>query len=188
MNKLKSFLFVAAIMVAVGANAQFAIGLKAGLNLSTVTGEGISEGISVDSKIGYKIGPTAEIGLGPTMAIQAGALLSLKGSKDSDANYLEVPVCFAIKFPIAIDTKIYVNAGPYFGYGLFGKTKTIFGETFDTFDRIEKIDYGATIGAGMEVLKFNFGLNYDLGLANINKSSLNTTKNGNFWISIGCKF
>jgi len=184
MNKLKSFLFVAAIMVAVGANAQFAIGLKAGLNLSTVT----TEGISADPKIGYKIGPTAEIGLGPNMAIQAGALLSLKGAKDSDANYLEVPVCFAIKFPIAIDTKIYVNAGPYFGYGLFGKTKIISGEKFDTFDRIEKIDYGATIGAGMEVLKFNFGLNYDLGLADVNKTSGVTSKNGNFWISIGCKF
>ena len=180
MNKLRSFLFIAVMLIAVSANAQVSFGLKAGLNLATITGNGGS----ADSKIGYKIGPALDFGIAENMSIQAAALLSSKGAKHVDANYLEVPVCFAYKFPIAPDTKIYVNAGPYFAYGLFGKTGGI--DTFDDDFGMKKLDYGATIGAGAEVLKFNFGLNYDLGLAKIYDGG--SAKNSNFLISVGYNF
>ena len=178
------------LLVAVSVSAQASFGLKAGLNMSTVT----SGGESADMKIGYKVGPALDVALAPTMSIQAAALLSLKGAKNSDANYLEIPICFAYKFPIAPDTKIYLNAGPYFAYGIFGKTGSI--DTFDDDFGIEKLDYGATIGVGAEVLKFNFGLNYDFGLADISKSLSipdmeiikNKVRNGNFWLSVGFYF
>ena len=207
MSKLKSFLFIAAMLVAVSASAQLSFGVKAGLNLSNISGDGES----LDSKIGFKIGPTVEFAIAPNMAIQSGLLLSSKGAKTSEsysesgidvdaditinANYLELPICFAYKYPIAPDTKIYVNAGPYLAYGLFGKTTAKISamglsaeEDEDTLgdDGFENFDFGLTFGIGAEVTKFNFGLNYDLGLSEVIKDS--KIKNTNFWISVGYNF
>jgi opacity protein-like surface antigen len=207
MNRLKVFFLAVVLFVAGGVKAQVSFGVKAGLNLSSMTNDEDSK-----MKVGYTVGPTVEFGFAPNMAIQSGVLLSSKGVKysgiyiedidfDADvtmnANYLQIPIAFAYKFPIAPDTKVYVNAGPYLAFGLFGKTKfkgEIDGESasadIDTFGDdgmgVKRFDFGLTFGLGMEVTKFNFGLNYDLGLTDVVKDS--GSKNSNFWISVGYKF
>lgn len=199
MLKLKSLFLTAFLFTALAASAQLSFGVKAGLNMSTITDVDDSK-----MKIGYKIGPTVEYALDENMAIQSALLLSSKGVKRDvldytrNANYLELPISFAYKYPIAYDTKIYANAGPYFAYGIFGKTKTktevagVERETkYDTFDddRMKNFDMGLTFGVGLEITQFNFGLNYDLGLTKISDEILyKDSKNGNFWISLGYKF
>ena len=189
MNKLKSFLFVTAMLVDVGANAQFSFGLKAGLNLSTITNTE-----NTKMQFGYKAGPSVEYAFEPNMAVQSGLFLSsqrMKAKKTNfktEANYLQLPVCFAYKIPIASNAKMYLNAGPYFAYGLFGKSDFGFDRKEDTFggDNLENFDMGATFGAGAEVFKFNLGLNYDFGITEVWKDS--KSRNSNFWFSVGYKF
>lgn len=194
MLKIKSLLISVFFFVALAASAQLSFGVKAGLNLSTISKTDDSK-----MKIGYKVGPMAEFGLG-NMAVQGALLLSSKGVKsdygDEDvtvnANYLELPITFVYKYPLAFDTNLYANAGPYFAYGIFGKTGTddydvdTFGDDDDSFG-MKKFDMGLTFGIGMEVTKFNFGLNYDLGLTKVADYD-DAGKNGNFWISVGYKF
>jgi len=193
MIKLRSFLISAFIVLAVAASAQVSFGVKAGLNLSTITDTPDSK-----TKVGYKVGPTMEYAFYENMAIQTGLFLSSKGVKtDHDykvnANYLELPVSFAYKYPVAFDTNIYANIGPYFAYGIFGKSKTTTGTVIDdytevdTFDNTLKyFDMGLTFGLGMEVTQFNFGVNYDLGLLKVKQ--MGDGKNGNFWISVVYSF
>ncbi len=196
MCKLKSLFLIALLCVAVGASAQLSFGVKAGLNMSNITDFENSE-----MKIGYKIGPTVEYAFAPNMAIQSGVLLSSLGTKEKDgdgsidANYLQIPISFAYKYAIAPDTKIYGNVGPYFGFGIFGKSK-FYNELTDKYEKedtfgdngMENFDCGLTFGVGMEVTKFNFGLNYDLGLTKVYDVSGSSSRNSNFWISVGYNF
>lgn len=223
MKNLRLFFLMTFVFAAVSASAQLSFGVKAGLNMSTITDVEDS-----DMKIGYKVGPTVEYMFAPNMGIQSGLLLSSKGVKSSlsyhddyenetinqdatiNSNYLELPILFAYKFAIAPDTKVYLNAGPYLAYGIFGKTKfkyTIDGYSgdyevkYDTFGDdyydenlethypgMERFDFGLSFGAGMEITKFNFGLNYDLGLKKVYDVDGDSPKNSNFWISAGYKF
>ena len=194
MLKLRTVILSGLFIVALTASAQLSFGVKAGLNMSS-----ISDVEDSKMKIGYKVGPMAEISLpGSTMGVQAALLLSSKGVKADgfdaqiNANYLELPITFVYKFPLAFDTNLYVDAGPYFAYGIFGKSDISFEgvslgvDTFSDDFGMKKFDTGLTIGAGMEVAKFNFGLNYDLGLTKVFDEG--DGKNGNFWISLGYKF
>ncbi|MDR2474576.1 MAG: PorT family protein [Bacteroidales bacterium] len=197
MLKLRSFFFITLLLAAATASAQFSFGVKAGLNLSSY-----SDMEGLESKIGYKIGPAAEYSLGDKLGIQAALLLSSKGAKAKegnakiDANYLELPITAVYKFSIAPDTKLYVNAGPYFAYGIFGKIKgseeVVDGVTVsvevDTFGEngLKKFDAGITAGVGMEIMGINFGLNYDLGLTKVMEEG--DASNRNFWISVGYYF
>ncbi len=190
MYRIKSLIVVTLLLVTVGASAQLSFGLKAGLNMSSITETSGSE-----MKIGYKVGPTVEFMFAPSMGIQSGLLLSSQGVKYSggdskiDANYLQIPISFVYKYAIAPTTRIYGNAGPYFGYGIFGNStliKVIDVDTFGDTGILERFDAGLTMGIGTEVSKFNFGLNYDLGLTDATK--LGSGTNSNFWISVGYNF
>jgi len=71
-----------------------------------------------------------------------------------------------------------VAAGGFLNWGISGKfdtgdgTEDVWG---DEFEYLEKYDYGATFGAGIEVSKIQISASYDLGLADIgaNKISIN---------------
>ncbi|MCD7972417.1 MAG: PorT family protein [Candidatus Azobacteroides sp.] len=188
MIKLKSLLLTVFLLGAFTASAQLSFGLKAGLNLSDM-----SDYDNTKMKIGYKVGPTVNLSLGD-IGFQGAILLSSKGVKGDgvdgkiDANYLEIPVSFVYKRPVAFDTNLYINAGPYFAYGLFGKTDLGLAGEIDTFsdEMLNRFDMGLTFGVGIEVLMFNFGVNYDLGLTKIDDFS--NAKNRNLWISVGYNF
>jgi hypothetical protein len=181
------------MFVAFGASAQFlSFGVKAGLNMAS-----LSDTDNSKMKVGFKVGPTMELAVAPSMSFQTALLLSSRGVDFDEgdgtisANYLELPVTFAYKYPIAPDTRIYGNVGPYFAYGIYGDSKGYSGNKFDTFGDegiLENFDFGFTIGVGMEITKLNFGLNYDLGLTNCAKEGDASPKNRNFWISVGYKF
>ncbi|MCD7972419.1 MAG: PorT family protein [Candidatus Azobacteroides sp.] len=192
MLKLKAFLFSGLFLIALTAGAQVSFGVKAGLNLSNITNFDDSQ-----VKVGYKVGPSMQYSFQDNMAIQTALLLSSKGVKFDhldgkiDANYLELPISFAYKFPISYDTNVYVNAGPYFALGIFGKTSASVLDTEhheDTFgsDRAKEFDFGFTFGVGMEVSQFNFGVNYDLGVTEVYDHG--SHRNGNFWVSVGYQF
>lgn len=171
-------------------------GIKAGLNLSNMLVKADDETYSDDFKMnpGFHIGVTAEFPLAEMISFETGLLLSTKGFKIEEETffgetykaaeklnllYLDIPLTAKATFDLG-GAKIYGVFGPYVGMGLSGKTKrvaTFDGETVteerdiqwgsDDESDLKRLDYGLTMGAGVEINSIQIGLTYGLGLANI---------------------
>lgn len=116
--------------------------------------------------------------------------------------YLELPLNAVIKFPF--DTKgtnsFFVHAGPYAAMGIAGKskieskfigltsttTKTIQFNNDDpstseqedaTYDKLKRFDFGANIGAGVDLGSVILKANYGLGFTKINSTETNNSDN-----------
>ncbi len=175
------------------ANAQDGIqfGVRAGMNISSLSGD--ADGF--DSRIGYHVGAIMDWNVAGNLYVQPGLFFTTRGVKEGDwkmnANYLQIPISVAYRFPVSDTFKIDVNAGPYFAMGIGGKYKQdgfkdsdIFGDEGDC----KRFDAGLRVGAGVQISKFSVGLIYDLGLANISKADGVDLKNGAFQISVGYNF
>ncbi|MDP3359679.1 MAG: porin family protein [Lutibacter sp.] len=184
-------------------------GIKAGLNLSNMLMKDDDDTYSDDFKMnpGFHIGPTMELPINETVSFETGLLLSTKGYKetfDGDTDkynllYLDIPLTAKATIDIG-GSKIYGIFGPYIGIGLSGKAKyEEDGESFEEDikfgsdedeDDLKRLDYGLTIGAGMEFNAIQIGLSYGLGLANISTYTDGGAKISNrvLGISLGYKF
>ena len=116
--------------------------------------------------------------------------------------YIELPVNAVVKFPLSTSghTNIFVYGGPYAAIGITGKSKVeskILGTTTTStedikfssddpttdgqegagYDRLKRFDYGANIGAGLDLGTMMFKVNYGLGLAKINSTQTNNSEN-----------
>lgn len=205
----KVILTVAAIFAFGFANAQeVKYGVKAGLNLSTLTGD-VED---VKSLAGFHAGGFVEIKLMDKFAIQPELLYSTQGAKSEYSisedgfigrgeekvklGYLNLPVM--AKYFVAPGFSI--EAGPQVGFLLsakneydysvsgFGITESESGET-DIKDSTESIDFSLNVGAGYE---FNQNIfvqaRYNFGLTNVAKDTDGSIKNGVVQVSIGYKF
>lgn len=97
--------------------------------------------------------------------------------------YLNIPVHIGYKFATGRNVSLFVNAGPYFNIGLFGKaTETITSDKGEvtakkTTDNVfsdkmqERFDWGLGFRAGVEIVRhIQLGIGYDWGMKNIYKS------------------
>jgi hypothetical protein len=168
--------------------AQIKFGPKVGLNLSTMTLK--SSGVSFDPKtyVGFNAGVIAEISLPANLALQPGIFYSAKGSKFTfgeesgtiSPSFIEIPVNVLYKFDVG-GLKIFVNAGPYFAYGIGGKIKSGSESQDIEFGSAEKddlkpLDIGLNVGAGVEISNIIISANYGLGLANLSPVTTNDTE------------
>jgi hypothetical protein len=188
------------------AQAQFKIGPKIGMNLSTMTLK--SSGLSLDPQmlVGFHAGLITEISFTENLKLQPGILFSTKGSKyeltflgetfdySLTPGVIEVPVnAFYIygKGPV----KLILFAGPYVSYGITGKSK-INGESQDilygstTEDDMKPFDFGLNFGAGVNVNGFMISAQYGLGLLNLAPDETGDTdmKNKVIGISVAYMF
>ena len=168
---------------------------------------------------GFHIGATAEFPLTEMFSFETGLLLSTKGFKMSEEEtfmeenykyeeklnllYLDIPLSAKASFDLG-GAKIYGVFGPYLGIGLSGKSKyevTFDGETESNEEDVKwgsdedesylkRLDFGLTMGAGVEINSFQIGLSYGLGLANISTYTDGGYKINNrvLGISVGYKF
>lgn len=196
------------------ANAQN-IAIKGGLNLAKMLQKDDKNTYSDDQsmKLGFHVGATADFPINDFLSFEPGLFLTTKGFKDesdvmgaktsikTSLYYLDVPLTLKASHDLG-DLKIYGAAGPYVGFGLSGKTKSTvefmgkeesgtedikWGSGDD--DDLKRLDFGLTIGAGVEISAFIVGLSYDLGLANISPYQDNGTKIKNrvLKLSVGYK-
>ena len=180
MKNLLKFVLVICLMFAFSnMQAQIKFGLKAGLNLSTMTLKGL--GISIDPKtlVGFNVGVVSEITLSGNLCLQPAVLYSAKGSKFSvmseefqiSPSFIEIPVNVVYKFDLGV-VKLFLNAGPYAAYGIGGKVESG-GESVDIVfgtketDDMKPLDFGINVGAGVEISNIIISANYGLGLANL---------------------
>ncbi len=194
MKRSVLILFVLLLAMAVTASAQIKFGLKAGVNLADMSGDGWDvlatlEDVTIDHKfsLGFGGGFFAQIPIGQSgLLLQPEALFVMKGSKvetsgtvvteKAKLNYIEVPVL--VKYSIPMQGKVSPNlfAGPYAAFNVGAKL------TFDNvpadetedwvdmdIDNIKPIDFGITFGGGLDYAigpkgKLTFDIRYTMGL------------------------
>ena len=218
MNKLVNLLIIVfAIIISAESHAQI-FGVKAGLNLSNMLVKDDDGTYSDDYKLnpGFHAGVTAEFPVTELFSFDTGLLLSRKGFKiDAESGslsiksslsplYLDIPLTGKASYNLG-NAKVYGAFGPYLGVGIGGKIKmkiTYEGETEkddeniewgsdeDEDDDLKRLDYGITIGGGIEINSVRVGLMYNYGLANISSYTDDgaTMSNRVLGISVGYRF
>lgn len=197
------FTMLCALSMCISSKGQeFRMGVTGGYNLSTPS--------RYDSKSGFHVGVKGELGLPQVtkgMYADFGLMLSSHGWKqpayyynadyvgatggnqlaqysrwDCTPYYLSIPIHLGYKFSIGRHVGLFVNAGPYFNIGLFGKTKetvtpdggksTEHARVDNVFsDKVmERFDWGVGFRIGIEVARhIQIAVGYDWGLKNVGK-------------------
>lgn len=196
MKKLLVLLFLATGVMSVHAQK---IGLKAGLNFANAVYEESQTSLSTDALVGPQFGIVADFPIDSEWAFNTGILYSQKGLKMDfigvevkvPVQYLEVPLNLAYKHELE-SLKLFVQAGPYLALGLSAKAKSGGEEEKIEFgsddDQIKGYDAGLNIGAGVEIEKLQLGVNYGLGLLDLENDNDAKMKNSVFSITLAYFF
>ena len=183
MRKMLGCLLVALCgLIAIPANAQFRIGVKGGLNVSSVHID--KELLDASNVTGFHIGPMIELMSGTGLGLDAAILYSQKGLEakgvgsvkhSMKTDYLDVPVNLKWKFGLPI-VKAYLAAGPYVGFRVGGdKFWEMPGSVVDQV-KAKTFSAGVNLGVGVELIRFlQVGFTYGLGLTDnysVDKGSL----------------
>jgi hypothetical protein len=202
-------LCVIALMLFIGAGAYAQkIGIKVGANFADAKIE--EDGVSLDtkSKIGMIVGVVADFKIAGGLGINTGIEFGQKGTKITEdilgyevemvttLNYLVVPARLAYTIE-AGSLGIFLEAGPYFGFGLSGKNKmTMEGVTeeedikfgSDEEDDLKNPDIGLSAGVGVYAGPIRAAVNYDPGLVNISNFDSGSIKTGSVIVSVAFLF
>jgi len=222
----KLFLMAVFCLITICSYSQdkpYSLGIKAGMNLSNMDIEG------TDSKVrlGYNFGVFGEYVLPSRFFFQTGLNLTSKGMKNEieglkedinsdgledrgsfdmnwNAMYLELPILVGYKAAVTDNFNINFMVGPYFAYGIGGKTTVEFYGEFgkpdggfepyrakdktNTFSdlSLKRFDMGISAGLEAEYRKFTFGIGYEYGLLDISQGT-NSIHSRNAFVSLGYK-
>lgn len=197
------------LCVVTGINAQIRFGVKAGANYSNLYTSGSSQGLNNDQykgRFSYHFGGVMEYSLSDMFAIQPELMYMNQGAnmknnnsfgmKDGHVtlNSLQLPVNLKASFNTGGKAKLFVYAGPYVGYNIYGKVKgkidgaTTDQELYSKGSKMRRWDYGVGVGAGVEVNKFTIGIGNQFGLQDISGSETGKMKAGNLTVSVGYFF
>ena len=178
---LSLIVFALCILIRVPARTQgLHLGIKAGSNMSELTGKTFSDGL----KGNFMAGAFAQINFTPTWGIQPeilfGQTTSQTSSNFSDyyevgidnhevkLSYMSIPVLITYKLPIPI---LSLQLGPEFGTLLNNNTSiTSSGEK-----AFKSGNFSMDIGAQINLLMFTGGVRYSYGFSNINNLTVGDT-------------
>ena len=216
--KKATLLLALVAMMAMGttASAQLTFSLKAGLNATSMTHKINNTDQNYGYLLSFNAGVGMEIGLTDILALEVDALFSRKGFKteweflgarrDRSYNlyYIDIPVNLKAYFlTLGSDLRLFAQAGPYVGFGLFGKHKTYTevsgAATATSIDinwgddggsQLKRLDYGVDFGLGLEYDKLSVGVIWWQGLANVISVAANDSKYSHHGLSVelGWKF
>ena len=197
---------IAAMMVAaISANAQNEVGQltlmpKAGINISTITGDGINK----KSKVGLVAGIEAEYGITEKFGLQFGLLYSMEGCK-SDAviaagegasafraegvkwnlDYINIPIMaqyYVVK-------GLAVKAGIQPAFNVRGKWSVDgnSGKMKDVGYEPKAFNFSIPVGLSYEYQNFVLDARYNIGVTKLVKDA-DQGRNSTFAITLGYKF
>lgn len=157
-----------------------------------VSGVDTIQSNNIRFRSGFRLGTVAEYSLSDMFSFEPGLLLSMKGFNNKtellgetqiekfSILYLEAPVHLKVTTEYG-NFKIFGLIGPYVGWGIKGKTKIDYkGQSEqinlnwgddDKTTQFERLDYGFSVGAGMEIDKASFRITYSQGIMNIAANS-----------------
>lgn len=177
------------------------LGVRAGLNVASFTGD---LGEDMDSKCGFVGGLSADFALMESFYINSGVFFSMNGAKyDEDGYkltyspmYIKIPVMASYRYNFNESLQWQLNFGPYFAFGVGGKSKLerdgyddvkadFFGDDDDQAGG-KRFDMGLGVGTGITWNKIFFGIEYDFGMTKVVKDVKG--KNSAFSVSLGYNF
>ncbi|WP_343535573.1 porin family protein [Pedobacter sp.] len=164
------------------------IGVKAGVNLSTIRYSGFDGSSTLNDNtkqnVGYNVTVFGDFGVGNNFFIQPGVSLQNKGTKiegsstsgstttsgkiKTDVMAIEVPVNAVLRIPTGTSGALQISAGPYIGFNIDGKTKTNTTVTTPagstSSSETNNLNFGNKTDDDMSSTDFgaNFGLGYRL--------------------------
>ncbi len=178
---------------------QFALGLKAGLNLSSVSVDpdpysGLQQQGITSTKsggTGVAVGAVAELNFGKMFAVALEPGYTQKSTKweltqaqakatdERTVSYLQIPVLFRVKF-LEGQVRPYGFVGPNIGFVLSSKAKVqgfadIQDGEYDVKSTTSSTDFGLEFGGGAEFkvarqVALTGDVRFNLGLSNLDKS------------------
>lgn len=161
------------------------------------------------SRSAYKVGVGVGLPFSNTWSLQTGlnllylntgltqAKAAALGSQtvDCDMYYIQLPVLAGATVRLSQKTDLLFRFGPYFAYGVGGKTKLSRDGEINTFGDIEKgnfglerFDCGLTLGIDLEINKFVIGLESSAAFTNVKKHIDTDIHNGYSYLTLGYKF
>jgi opacity protein-like surface antigen len=210
----KIIVILTALIVTLGANAQTKFGVKAGLNVSQISGGTVKGEVSEDIEasgmlVGFHAGAFANFSFSGVIGLQPEVVFSLQGDNDSDANakthlnYINVPILLDIKpvpnFSIFVGPQIGINIHR----SMTGEGESISGSDLDdileaTGMKINTLDFAAVLGVQYILFdhltigaRYNFGFTPAIGLTKEVKDagvSLSGVANRVIQVSLGWSF
>ncbi|MDU1903490.1 MAG: porin family protein [Dysgonomonas sp.] len=199
---LLSCIFMLFISLDVSAQIPFTWGVKSGVSLSNTSTD------EYDMKVGFTGGVFVDYNFSRSVFLRSGLDFTMKGAK-LDAygeelsssvpvtynyvekirmNYLQIPLMIGYKYRVADGTNIYIAAGTYFAYGIYGKGKYSISSVnnsgapvirteskHDGFDDMElkKFDFGLSGNIGVIYDRYSINVGYEHGLVNLQKDITN---------------
>lgn len=190
------FLIIAAVALfsTLSVNAQFHIGIKAGVNAGKISGKSFKE----EFNYSYLVGGFAEIGLGDKFSINPEVLFSQTSATTDTSftntlpnfkneqikaklNYLSIPILLNVR----LVGPIHIEAGPQFGI-LLNKDKKLLENGQDAF---KKGDFSMVGGAGLNFSAFRVTARYVIGLSDVSQVvNQDQWKNQALQLSVGLAF
>jgi len=188
---MKKYLLSAAMLVAlsISAKAQFSLGIKGGVNYSTIDADNVKS----SSVAGYQAGAFARIGGG--IYLQPEVYLSSSGGKfTSNDNTFSAKVKFTnLNVPVLVGAKFgpknlnfRVMAGPIYTSVLSNNFSNTVNSAVNDFGQYKKSTLGYQAGAGVDLGPITADLRYEGGLTDLNSDF---GERQHLWaLSVGFKF
>lgn len=192
----KFFLSIVAALLAVPTFAQFGsggfslsesstyYGVRIGATFAGISGESTTvNGVKVENDFnslttGMSLGGVIGLRLSQSIPVflESGLYYTQRGGKKDETTvklkYLEIPILIKYGIPVTDDIAVLPFIGPYFSYGIGGKTKTktpagTVKESSYNDGLFNHGDMGFKVGCGAEWNMLYLELGYQFGVANI---------------------
>ena len=162
-----AIMFMAAMMVAIPANAGLNFGIKGGYNITNFSLSNLSDNVAKDNQQGFFIGPSLKIGI-PVLPIgfEIAALYDQRDAKleveKISQKSINIPINVRYELGLGDMAGIYVAAGPQFGFNI-GDKKFSFSNANDY--EMKDSNLSLNLGAGIRLVShLEIGFNYNIAL------------------------
>jgi len=160
----KILLVIVTLFVALGANAQFRIGVKGGLNVTRVSVSGnLSDNIAPDNREGFFIGLTSRIPLFVApITIDASVLYDKMYAGVGDYDVQRELLCIPINAELNLSKHLFVFAGPQLDFDVSDKNYNLYSALSMVNDyKLNDANVSLNLGAGIYVGHMQFTVNYN---------------------------
>lgn len=167
MKNILTIIAIACIAFAIPAQAQVKFGLKGGLNLTSLSADGINNAFS--NKAGFYIGPTVKFTLPVVgLSIDGSALYDQRNAKIKGADEtiksqsIQIPINVRYGVGLSSVVNVFAFAGPQFGFNIGDKSKLldqIGGWSLKSCNISGNVGIGATVFSKLQITaNYNFQL------------------------------
>lgn len=179
---LTTLLLLAALVLAVPAQAQVKFGLKGGLNVTSMSFN--SDVFDASNRAGFFIGPTVKIGIPLAgLGVDASVLYDQRSAKVKVADYttdqtlkaqaINIPINLRYAFGLGDAASIFVFAGPQFGFNVGDKDQSLY-ESSNW--RLKNSNFSINVGAGFTVMShLQISANYNIACGKTADASVGST-------------